>query len=48
MITKRSHQNHRMILNAADAFTTDTVYRGRMTRAHARREPDWSPDSTTR
>ena len=40
MITKRSHQHHRLILNSASAFTTDTVYRGQMKAPHAGREAD--------
>jgi len=30
MLSKRSHQFHRLILNRAKAYTTDTIYRGRM------------------
>jgi hypothetical protein len=30
MMSKRAHQFHRLILNKAQLFTTDTIYRGRM------------------
>jgi adenine-specific DNA methylase len=30
LLTKRSHLYHRLILNEADVFTTDTIYRGEM------------------
>ena len=40
MMTKRSHQHHRLILNEADVFTTDTIYRGDMTGAFRGRERD--------
>ncbi|HOD83932.1 MAG: Modification methylase Eco57IB [Planctomycetes bacterium ADurb.Bin126] len=30
MLTKRSHQHHRLLINKAGVFTTDTVYRGDM------------------
>lgn len=30
MMSKRSHQGHRLILNECSAFTTDTIYRGEM------------------
>ena len=30
LLTKRSHVYHRLILNEADVFTTDTIYRGEM------------------
>ena len=30
MLSKRSHQFHRLIVNEAKAYTTDTIYRGRM------------------
>jgi len=29
MLTKRAHQHHRLLLNAAGVVTTDTVYRGK-------------------
>lgn len=28
LLTKRSHRHHRLLLNEAEAFTTDTIYRG--------------------
>ncbi len=31
MLSKRAHSYHRMVLNEADAVTTDTIYRGWMT-----------------
>jgi adenine-specific DNA methylase len=30
MMSKRAHQFHRLLLNQAGAYTTDTIYRGRM------------------
>lgn len=40
MMAKRSHQHHRLILNEAGVFTTDTIYRGEMTAAYRGRERD--------
>jgi hypothetical protein len=40
MMAKRSHQHHRLILNSAGVFTTDTIYRGAMTTEYRGREPD--------
>ncbi|HYK30802.1 MAG TPA: hypothetical protein VEV63_02535 [Streptosporangiaceae bacterium] len=33
MLSKRSHRYPRVILNEVNAYTTDTIYRGRMTKA---------------
>lgn len=41
MMAKRSHQHHRLILNEAGVFTTDTIYRGVMTEEFAGREADF-------
>ena len=30
MMSKRSHQHHRLILNAGEVYTTDTIYRGKV------------------
>ena len=40
MMAKRSHQHHRLILNEAGVFTTDTIYRGDMTSTFLGRERD--------
>lgn len=40
MMAKRSHQHHRLILNEAGVYTTDTIYRGDMTTAFRGRERD--------
>ena len=40
MITKRSHQHHRLILNKPAVFTTDTIYRGQLKALHAGREAE--------
>jgi adenine-specific DNA-methyltransferase len=40
MMAKRSHQHHRLILNEANVFTTDTIYRGAMTSRFEGREVD--------
>lgn len=40
MLTKRAHQYHRLILNEAGAFTTDTIYRGEMLAPVAARAAD--------
>ncbi len=40
MMTKRAHQYHRLLLNQAGVFTTDTVYRGEMLSMFAHREKD--------
>ncbi len=40
MLPKRAHQHHRLLLNHAQVFTTDTIYRGEMTPAFAGREAD--------
>jgi adenine-specific DNA-methyltransferase len=40
MVTKRSHHHHRLILNRADTFTTDTIYRGQMKNGNSDREVD--------
>lgn len=40
MMAKRSHQHHRLILNEAGVFTTDTIYRGDMASAYQYRERD--------
>ena len=40
MMAKRSHQHHRLILNEAGVFTTDTIYRGEMRQAYRGREVD--------
>jgi len=38
MMAKRSHQHHRLILNTANVFTTDTIYRGEMKERFAGQE----------
>lgn len=40
MLSKRSHRYPRLVLNDAKAFTTDTIYRGRMQLAYQERERD--------
>lgn len=40
MLTKRSHQHHRLLINEAGVFTTDTVYRGDMKPRFDRRMTD--------
>jgi adenine-specific DNA-methyltransferase len=40
MMTKRAHHYHRLLLNAAAAYTTDTIYRGDMRPLFAGRERD--------
>lgn len=40
MLSKRSHRYPRLVLNDAGAFTTDTIYRGRMHLAYQGRESD--------
>ena len=40
MLSKRSHRYPRLVLNEAGAFTTDTIYRGRMHLAYQGRESD--------
>ena len=40
LLSKRSHRFPRLVLNAAGAVTTDTIYQGRMTAAFAGREAD--------
>jgi adenine-specific DNA-methyltransferase len=40
MMAKRSHQHHRLLLNKAGVFTTDTIYRGDMLPAFRGREKD--------
>lgn len=40
MLSKRSHRFHRLILNDADALTTDTIYRGNLLPLYAGREED--------
>ena len=40
MLSKRSHRYPRLVLNDAGAFTTDTIYRGRMHLAYQGRETD--------
>lgn len=40
LLSKRSHQHHRLILNEVGAFTTDTIYRGEMNPAFVGRERD--------
>jgi adenine-specific DNA-methyltransferase len=40
MVTKRAHHYHRLLLNAARAYTTDTIYRGEMWPLFAGREAD--------
>ena len=39
-MSKRSHLYHRLILNCAGAYTTDTIYRGRMLPAATQRPAD--------
>ncbi len=40
LLSKRSHKYPRLVLNAARAVTTDTIYQGRMTPAFGGRETD--------
>ena len=40
MLPKRAHRHHRLMLNRASVFTTDTVYRGEMLALFADREAD--------
>lgn len=40
MMTKRAHRCHRLIINAARAYTTDTIYRGEMRAGFSGREND--------
>lgn len=40
MLSKRSHRFPRLVLNSARSFTTDTIYRGRMTPSFRGRERD--------
>lgn len=40
MMTKRSHQHHRLILNEAGVYTTDTIYRGEVREEYRGRESD--------
>lgn len=40
MMPKRAHRHHRLLLNRASVFTTDTVYRGEMLALFADREAD--------
>lgn len=40
MLPKRAHRHHRLMLNRAGVFTTDTVYRGEMLALFADREED--------
>ncbi|MBI1370343.1 MAG: SAM-dependent methyltransferase [Planctomycetes bacterium] len=40
MMTKRAHHYHRLLLNQAQAYTTDTIYRGRMRDLYRGREHD--------
>jgi len=40
MMTKRAHHYHRLLLNEADAYTTDTIYRGQMHPTYQGRETD--------
>jgi adenine-specific DNA methylase len=40
MMTKRAHHYHRLLLNRAKVYTTDTIYRGDMHPLFARRETD--------
>jgi adenine-specific DNA methylase len=40
MMTKRAHHHHRLLLNVAEVFTTDTVYRGEMRLPFAGRAAD--------
>ncbi len=40
LLTKRAHLYHRLILNDADVFTTDTIYRGEMLPLFAHRTND--------
>lgn len=40
MMTKRAHHYHRLLLNKAGVFTTDTVYRGEMHDLFSHREED--------
>lgn len=40
MLPKRAHRHHRLLLNRASVFTTDTVYRGKMLSLFADREAD--------
>ncbi len=40
MMTKRAHRYHRLLLNHAGVFTTDTVYRGEMLGLFSPREQD--------
>ncbi|MCK4375509.1 MAG: SAM-dependent methyltransferase, partial [Candidatus Brocadiae bacterium] len=40
MLAKRAHQHHRLILNQAAVFTTDTIYRGRMKRGYGKDAKD--------
>ena len=41
MLSKRSHRIPRLVLNRARAYTTDTIYRGRMLTAFRGRERDF-------
>ncbi len=40
LMTKRAHHYHRLLLNAASVYTTDTIYRGEMRPLFAGREAD--------
>ncbi len=40
LLTKRAHHHHRLLLNEADVFTTDTIYRGAMLPARAHMAED--------
>lgn len=40
MLSKRSHRFHRLVLNDANALTTDTIYRGNLLPFYAGREGD--------
>ncbi len=40
MLTKRAHHFHRLLLNSAGVYTTDTIYRGVMNPLYEKRETD--------
>lgn len=40
LMTKRAHHYHRLLLNAAEVYTTDTIYRGEMRPLFVGREAD--------
>jgi len=40
MMTKRAHHYHRLLLNAAEVYTTDTIYRGELRPLFSGREAD--------